>query len=65
MGDQGRAEGLGLAEQDVAADVGDAVPTVTIDDLGIDAKGERASMRQVRRRSWAACPQVPKWAARA
>ena len=29
------AEGIRLTEQDVAADVGDAVPAVTLDDLGI------------------------------
>ena len=35
-GEQCLLEGIGLTEQDVAADVGDAVPAVTLDDLGIE-----------------------------
>ncbi len=38
-GDQGLAEGLGLAEQDGAADLGDAVSAVVFDDLGVEQAG--------------------------
>ena len=61
-GDQGLAKGLGLAEQDLAADLGDAVAAVAFDNLGIDAKGGRGSTHQVRRRSLAAWTHDPKWA---
>ena len=39
MGDQDLVECLGLTQQDMAADVSDAVPAVAVDDLGIEQSG--------------------------
>ena len=65
MRDQSLAEGFRLTQQHMAADISDAVPAVTFDDLSIDAEGGCVSTDQVRRRELAACTQAPKWAVRA